>query len=80
MGSSERLGPVPFSVLLERVLEPHGYRLTRIIGNYRFFDPPVVPGRTPRRIGFPVEGGLVERSHVEGILKILGEDFPEQRH
>lgn len=59
---------VPFSILLSRVLEPKGYVLKRIVGEYRYFYPP--PGSSLPRIGFPVKHKMVSMEYVEEILRI----------
>lgn len=79
MEPSQSRQPVPFSIVLEQILEPRGYRLRKIVGKFRYFDPPVSSGPSGRRIGFPVENGLVDRGHVENIIKIIDEDTPEAR-
>ena len=63
---------VPFSVLL-KVLEDEGYRLVRLRGSFRVFDPPSSrPGA--RRIGFEVKKRMVEYKHAQLVLKAIRED------
>ena len=64
---------VPFSSLL-RVLERAGYTLVRIVGPFRYFDPPPSARGSARRIGFPVENKMVRYKYVQRILKAIDED------